>query len=61
MIRLQFVDSKFTILYVFAILYALIRPRLEVELGRVRVRSGRGTYVKIKSLGGVTMWKLNKL
>jgi hypothetical protein len=22
---------------------------------------GRGTYVKIKSLGGVNMWKLNKL
>ena len=23
--------------------------------------TGRGTYVKIKYLGGVTMWKLNKL
>ena len=23
-------------------------------------RSGRGTYVKIKSLGGVNMWKLNQ-
>ena len=37
------------------------RPVHAGALLRRFVHAGRGTYVKIKSLGGVNMWKLNKL